>query len=95
MKDQKSLFLYLFIKQLSLLNINTCTLKLFNFQIIGEKGNKMCVLDIWYEYFLMNYRWKFFEAQPRFHMTHDECLRIGTRRERESDGEFYESFNSC
>lgn len=48
-----------------------------------EKGNKMCVLDIWYEFFLMNYRWKFFEAQPRFHMTHDECLRIGTRRERE------------
>lgn len=37
----------------------------------------------------------FFEAQPRFDMTHDECLRIGTRRERESDGEFYESFNSC
>lgn len=31
----------------------------------------------------MNYRWKFFEAQPRFDMTHDECLRIGTRRERE------------
>lgn len=30
----------------------------------------------------MNYRWKFFEAQPRFDMTHDECLRIWTRREK-------------